>query len=249
MSTSVVAPPVARPQPEVASYRTLREALGWLGFTLPPIVIVGQALVMQGAMRGSLSAYYFTGMRNWFVGSLCAMAVFLACYEGYDRRENRLTNVAGLSAIGVAFCPTTPPGALTTADVVLGKVHLASAAVLFVCLAGMCLEFARLKAASIHLTPERRLKNRIYRSCAAVMVAAIAAMAVLGPTQALSAYRPILWLESLAIMAFGLSWIVKGLPARQDAPTSASTSATESTSASTAFPRQRPTATTVTAQR
>lgn len=58
---------------------------------------------------GSLSGFYYTHMRNLFVGAMCAMGVFFAAYRGYDRWDNRLTNVAGLATICIALSPTTPP--------------------------------------------------------------------------------------------------------------------------------------------
>jgi hypothetical protein len=208
-------------QPEIISYRALRKSLGWLGISLPVVLILGQAWVLAGPLMSSLSSYYHTGMRNWFVGSLCAMAVFFACYQGYDGWENGLTNLAGVAALGVAFCPTAPAGA-TGADVVLGRIHIVSAAVLFLALAGMAWMFAQDKPHGLPRTRERQRKRTVYLTCAAIMVASIVLMVILGPIHAVAAYRPMLWLESLTILAFGVSWLVKGLVPREPLPVGAS---------------------------
>lgn len=203
--------PVAIVDPQIISFRTLRKALGWLGISLPFVVVLGQAWVMSGPMQGSLSAYYHTGMRNWFVGSLCAMAAFLASYHGYDRWEDGLTNVAGLAALGVAFCHTAPDSGATNTDVVLGRIHVVCAATLFLALAGMAMMFAQDKPKGRPKTPDRELKRRIYIACAATMAASIVLIAILGPITSAAEYRPVLWLESLTIIAFGVSWLVKGM--------------------------------------
>jgi hypothetical protein len=44
-------------------------------------------------------------MRSWFVGALFVLGVFLYLYKGFSRRENKLLNMAGLSALGVALFP------------------------------------------------------------------------------------------------------------------------------------------------
>lgn len=42
----------------------------------------------------------YTGMRDVFVGALCAIAVFLRSYRGYDRRDHIAGNLACVFAAG-----------------------------------------------------------------------------------------------------------------------------------------------------
>ncbi len=105
----------------------------------------------------SISGYYYTDMRNIFVGTLCALGVFLVAYRGYDGVDESITNVAGFAAIGVALCPTKPtvctagPGAcpassvarLSTSQQVVGDIHLALAAITLIALGLMALRFAK----------------------------------------------------------------------------------------------------------
>jgi hypothetical protein len=44
-------------------------------------------------------------MRDWFVGILWAIGVFLVLYRGYGRRENTALNIAGMLLIMVAMVP------------------------------------------------------------------------------------------------------------------------------------------------
>src|SRR5207342_1429632 len=70
----------------VISYLGLRKAIGILGVALPFVLPFGQillhALGIQSSLHSpvianSVSSYYDTDMRNIFVGSMCAIGVFL----------------------------------------------------------------------------------------------------------------------------------------------------------------------------
>lgn len=103
------------------------------------------------------------------------------------------------------------------------EAHYISAALLFFFLAWFA--FFVFTAVEDHqrnpdgsLTREKRARNGIYHLCGWIMVAAIAGMAVFGMQRFLgwgdlqywSDRNLIFWLESLALWAFGLSWMVKG---------------------------------------
>lgn len=104
---------------KVMDYRTLRAVIGGIVILLVPVVYIGNWLIFirhpgdcfynPHWIPGSLSGFYYTHMRNLFVGAMCAVGVFLAAYRGHDRWDDRLTNVAGLAAICVALFPTMPP--------------------------------------------------------------------------------------------------------------------------------------------
>src|SRR5215475_3747137 len=109
-------PQPARSEDEmVTDYLTLRAVIGLIAFFLVPIVYVGDWLLFSrhvGAcfwpnprLPDSLSGYYYTHMRNLFVGAMCAMGIFLAAYRGFDRWDTWFTNVAGLAAICIAVSP------------------------------------------------------------------------------------------------------------------------------------------------
>jgi hypothetical protein len=87
-----------------------------------------------------MSATYYTGARDIFVGGLCAIGVFLICYRpdtvnraSFWRTENFWSTLAGTTAVAVALFPTLPNQAevaVTTADRRVGLIHGASAIVL-----------------------------------------------------------------------------------------------------------------------
>ncbi len=141
----------------VINYLYLRKTVGWIGSLLPIALIAGNVIIFTTVLPDSMSSYYYTHMRNLFVGTLCALGVFLIAYAGYDEWDRWITNIAGLGAIGVAFCPTKPTvcsaaartcaapavRAMSTAQQVLGTVHLVFAAVAFIFLGFMALRFAK----------------------------------------------------------------------------------------------------------
>src|SRR5512146_1185064 len=127
-----------------AAYLLLRKAIGWIGTLLPVVLIAGEAAFYSTALPGSMSGYYYTPMRNVFVGALCVLGFFLVAYDSGAVADRRITNVAGAAALGVAFCPTKPAVAhLTLAQQVIGDFHLAFAVITFVALGVMSLRFAK----------------------------------------------------------------------------------------------------------
>ena len=88
----------------VISYLTLRKAIGLIGILLP-VVLAGVYMLLASKIifQASISAYYYTSMRNVLVGALCAIGVFLFAYRGYGWQDNLCTNAAGAFAVGVAW--------------------------------------------------------------------------------------------------------------------------------------------------
>jgi hypothetical protein len=141
----------------IVSYMFLRQTVGWIGTLLPVVLLVGATTSSTAPRPDSMSGYYYTDMRNIFVGALCALGVFLGAYDGYDDVDRWITNIAGFGAIGVAFCPTKPAvcvaGAeacpassvthLSTSQQVVGDIHLVFAAATFIALGVMALRFAK----------------------------------------------------------------------------------------------------------
>lgn len=141
----------------IISYMFLRKTVGWIGTLLPVVLIAGNVIFFTRALPGSMSGYYYTHMRNVFVGALCALGVFLVAYAGYDEVDRWITNIAGLCAIGVALFPTKPavcaadartcalPSVrhLSASQQAVGDIHLFFAAVTFIALGLMALRFAK----------------------------------------------------------------------------------------------------------
>ncbi|MBW0105052.1 DUF998 domain-containing protein [Pseudonocardia sp. KRD291] len=202
----------------VLSYIGLRRSVGIIGIALPFVLAIGNLLLTGDGPRSSISSYYYTGMRDVFVGSLCAVGIFLFCYR-YEQPDDRLGNLAGVAAIGVALFPTRPEGAASAAQTVVGWLHLAFAVAFFVSLAWFCLVlFTRDDGAP---TARKSARNAVYRTCGIVILACLALALFNGlfvPDELARVLRPLFWLEAAAIVAFGVAWFVKGDTVLRDRP-------------------------------
>jgi hypothetical protein len=194
----------------VLSYLGLRKGVGVISLALPFVLVVGKRVLDGGGMQGSISAYYYTSMRNYFVGSLCALAVFLFSYK-YAPRDNFLSTVTAMFALGVVFFPTTPPGQDTTWT---GVVHLVCAASFFLLLAYFAyFVFTRPPLPREQVEARKRTRNRIYRVCGVTVVVCLLLVPVSDLAMSASVrarVHPLFWLETVAILAFSTSWLVKG---------------------------------------
>lgn len=205
--------------PLVHSYLFLRRAIGLIGMALPVVLIVG-VYAMSGDLLSSISGYYYSDLRNVFVGSMTAVGVFLICYRGLDPLEDTLSWVAGGAAILVANFPTRPADHPTNMQMIWGYVHLASAAVFFLTLAAFCLFlFPRNEKDPLPDPARKRVRNRVYVACGIIIVACLVLTVVFGMLleDEMRPLRPVLWLEAIAVFAFGVSWFIKGQTLWRDA--------------------------------
>ena len=198
-----------------------RTAIGVLGVSLPPLLVLSSLLRRQ-EVQGSISAYYFTSARDVFVGILWVIGVFLFFYRYRPRRPELartqvepiktgaadawLGKVAGVSAVLVALVPTTPPPASPVQPPEIGMVHGLAAAVLFTSLSFF----------PLLLFSQSRVRGHVYRRYGWVMIALLLsvvayAFAPDSLRESIAPWRPVLLLESLLIFVFGLSWFDRGL--------------------------------------
>lgn len=215
-----VQPRLTAPHTEryVRSYLIMRVAVGALGIALPLLLVLGEPLLFNGQPfpRGSLSAYYYSGVREVFIGALCAIGVFLVTYKVAERsRENRLSTYAGVAALVVALFPTGRPGPgvpVTPLQLLLGetwveRVHFGAAGIFIASLAVISFYFSRPGPKTGNLPPS--FWSKYHRICAGLIVAALALAAVTGFTGWPD--KGLLIAEAVAVWAFGASWLMKGL--------------------------------------
>ena len=193
-------------KPYVRSYIFMRLCAAALGIAVPLVLVFAEPLAFDGQpfVRGSLSAYYYSGARELFVGLIWAISVFLVTYKILEwSREALLSTAAGLAAIVVAVFPTGRPGdgfALTPLQEWLGesvveKIHFGAAAVFILALAWISSYFARY----------RDRHQRLHWACAAI-IALAAGLAVVAAFTG-EPDKGILIAEWSAIWAFAASWL------------------------------------------
>jgi len=197
------------------AYSYLQKAVGLIAVTLPFVIAIGHVLTGGHGIQGSISAYYYTHMGNYFVGSLFALGVFFLSYNHRPlpkyELDNVLSNVAGAMAIGVALFPTSSDGVKAHgSDAVIAVVHLVFAGTLFVLLAVFSLFLFTKSDNAQRMTPAKRNRNRVYKTCGIVIVVALALIVVAEIAKPSRSWHALFWFESVAVVAFGVSWLVKG---------------------------------------
>lgn len=197
--------------PHIISVKTVKIVLGLLGILLPFILIFDSIILCQEPIRDSISAYYYSNFGDVFVGILIAMATFLFSYQGYqDDNDNLITNIAAVAAILVALFPTdgleiTCIKCIMMPDYITGKIHFISAFIFFVSLSILSYVYFRKSDLKI-VGSEKKKRNFIYLICSITMMGCILVIGILmlGLKQ-----KNIFIPESIAMIAFGLSWLTK----------------------------------------
>jgi hypothetical protein len=203
------------------SHMTLRRAVGIIGISFPFILLLGSIIIGDcREVQTHMSAYYHTIMRDPFVGILSALALLLFAYKGYDTLDNIAGNLGCLFALLTAFFPTSITDSLTHCipdpieNGFTGTVHIFSAGGLLLTLAFFSI-FLFTKSAD-KPTKMKGRRNRLYRVCGYIMVICIALIGLVYICDKpdfcarIKKHDPIFWLETLALLAFGTSWLVKG---------------------------------------
>jgi CDP-diglyceride synthetase len=206
----------------VRSFLILRAAVGALGAALPLILVFGDGLGLDGNPfpRTSISAYYYSGMRDFYVGLICSTGIFLVAYKVAERNlDNTLSLIAGLAALAVAWGPpqrppSIPPSPLQErlGDTTCATIHFVGAAVFLVALCVLSFFFG-VREGKRPPRPGKR-PPKFWRTyhwvCAGVMAVALLFM---GVTELLDAgpHNALLFGETASLFAFGASWLLKGL--------------------------------------
>jgi len=211
--------PLFAPQPaDDLSSHLLRQALGCLGFFLPVLVYLVARWRPVGGPPGlspldSISEYYYSGAVAVLVGALWAMAAFLFTYRGFGDRppqwDRIIGKVASIAALNVSLFPTTALDPFMAPPWWSGwmeSVHLASAALLFLCFVVYSVFlFPKSSRPRESQDREKRRRNAIYYLCGVGIVRALLWIVI---ARVLGGH--IFVPESLALMLFGISWLTKG---------------------------------------
>lgn len=204
------------------TYRRLRQAIGYLGIGLP-VLLVGFSLfpVFKTEIQPSISAYYYTNLRDIFTGTLAAVGFFMISYRGHRdpsvwKNGQLLTNIAGVMAIGVAFIPDAPKAEHQEVFSLipnyyswLSKLHYLFAALLFGIFALLAINVFTIGQNKAENIPVSTInENNIYRFCGRAILVLIILVPV---SKIIDLFRySTLVLEALALFFFGTAWLIKG---------------------------------------
>lgn len=198
---------------------TLRKIIGVLGTAYPFILALGALIFFATGIQNSISSYYHTGMQDVFVGILFVIGFFLLSYKGYDLADDIAGYVGGISAVGAALFPASSGDAAHA--VLIGRIHLVFAALFFLALIYFSLFLFTKTDPKGEPSRKKLHRNKIYKTCGYIMIICLVLIIILHflPKEIrspLKAYHPEFWLETIAVVAFGCSWLIKGETWLQD---------------------------------
>lgn len=215
----------------VLSYLTLRNLIGILGIALPIVLAIGSCRELPYLVENSISDYYYTPKGDILVVILSVLGVFLFTYYGYDGKEWAITTLAAVAGVGVAFVPTTPGETTCETSIhtrangmteLLGAAtHLGCAVVFLLALAVISIHyFPMSRTGAFRKNDGRRTqkgkRHLTYKICGWTMVVCVAILAVYFAiryflNETFMGDFPVIFLfETVAVWAFGFSWLTKG---------------------------------------
>jgi uncharacterized membrane protein YiaA len=209
---------------------TLRKLVGVLGMLLPALLWLFLR-IFSGRVEGleSMSHYYYTRSNGVFTITISLLAIFLMIYRGKEPIDFWLSTVAGVFALCVLMFPTSnliklcqdvclPESRYAITFIVEDKAriafHFLSAGIFLFSLAMMALFiFTKSdKKNPADRTPQKRTRNKIYRTCGALMITAILMVAFgdkIFSEEFYASHNLTFWMETVAVESFGLSWVIK----------------------------------------
>lgn len=189
--------------------KRMRIMIGTLGLLLPWLV----ALITLSWPESISITYYSLFAVGTFMVILGSAGILLINYKGYERIDDITATIAGIFGILICLFPMTYPDAPSTQT---GVFHLPSnISNIFHCISAVAF-FGTLAFMSFFLftktngdvTPQKKIKNIIYRVCGIGMLASFLLM-LLQFIPGFYCYNLTWIVEAIALFFFGTSWIVK----------------------------------------
>ncbi len=200
------------------SYLLLRRWIAIIALLLPVVLWIGDG----PWPHASISEYYHNPggwMRDYLVGTLSAIGFFLYFYKGYSKIEDIVLNLAGVSALLVAFAPmawacshcANPRLFPEWSSAPFGlSLHGLSAALLFISIAYICI-FRSEETLRLITNEQKRSSFRLrYQLLGVLMVLVplcIYVSHLLSPKSQPSLV--VFWIETAGIVIFALYWLQK----------------------------------------
>lgn len=180
----------------------------------------------NGSFKSSLSHYYYTTVGELFTGTMGSVALFLFCYKGHPKRRGEkwfsdtvMSNLAGFFAMGLVIFPVSSEKCISDnmrtflSSQNTSYIHFTFAALFFISLALMSIINFRRTATVADFGKGSNAK--IYLWCGIIMLACLFIVFIYntflaGMFPKVDRIRPIFLLETIALITFGFSWLMKG---------------------------------------
>ena len=200
-----------------------RKIIGYLGLSLPFLLVLGNFLFGCASVQDSISHYYHTYMRDVLVGLIVLIGLFFITYKGYSKDKIPF-KIAGFSVLLVAFFPTAlDVDALNSCKEIISSnrkftisqwIHATGALFFFGTLTYICLFLFTNNKRSVKYKEEKR-KHYLIRFCGYIMLSSIIAIAFFLIFEAkieakIGDLNLLFYLEVIALFAFSIAWLTKG---------------------------------------
>lgn len=189
--------------------KRMRIMIGVLGMLLPWLV----ALITLSWPQSISITYYSIFAVGTFMVVLGSAGILLINYKGYEKIDDISATIAGVFGILICLFPMTylpdpsaKTGVLHLPSNISNIFHCISAVGFFGVLAFM--SFFLFTKTSGKITPQKKIKNVIYRICGVGMLASFL-LFFLNFIPNFECYNLTWIIEAIALLFFGTSWIVK----------------------------------------
>jgi len=204
----------------VISYINLRRLIGIVGISLPLVCFLGGKLFSSLPLQRSISFYYHTNIGDFFVGLLVVVSLFLMTYKGYEVIDDFLTTITGFFGLMIVTFPCllakgdkTPIGFFQLNPVISDTLHQICSVFFFGLLAVNSFFLFTLTDKKKEMSNNKGKRNRVYKACGILMWITLIALIIIVrkvDEQIVEEKRIVFYLETIMVVSFAVSWIVKG---------------------------------------
>ncbi len=181
-------------------------------------------------LKDSISHFYYSTVGELFTGSLCAVALFLFCYRGYPKPKSGkyrfipgdsfMANFAAVMALLVVIFPTSSSEINDNlrsfiASEYTGYIHYGAAVLFFTTLS--LISFVNFRRTKFPEQFGKMKSHPIYKTCAIIMMICMLSLFIVFILERngvnidwAEKINLTYWLETIMLIAFGTSWIIKG---------------------------------------
>lgn len=201
------------------SLYTTRTSIGVLGLGFP-VVLILSGIFTCGTTLPSISDYYHTDMRPIFVMVMTSISIFLWTYEGYDIFDFMAAKIGAIGGIGLTLFPTKELDDLCV-NYIGGytnhEMHLTFSALFFLATIYFCLFLFVKSDKGSFMGKWKKIRNITYKAAGYTMLGCLVSIGLY------LSFRQkgepeiapmVLILETIALIAFGTAWTVKGIGSR-----------------------------------
>jgi hypothetical protein len=200
----------------IESYILLRRSIGILGALLPFICMFGAIIFAGEKVQDSISQYYHTNMRDFFVGIMICVSVFLITYRGHNILDTIVTVILGIAGLSLTTFPCRGDkdfiGLLNINSDTSNLIHLISAVSFFSIFALMSIFIFTLTDKN-KIEKNKKIRNIIYIICGIIIIVILLTLLFLNiflQKEVISKYNLIFIFETVMLVIFSISWLIKG---------------------------------------